>query len=74
MPRDHEEKAKYVPEDIEDGEHLWLWRAWNDDWSLICDCGVVRAPSLDRAKELAWMCVGGPNMSKIAHVILERII
>lgn len=51
----------------------WLWRAWDAGKTRICDCGIVYAETADKAETYARMCVGGPWISQIASVVVEKV-
>lgn len=49
----------------------WLWRAWAEDRSRICDCGVVCATTEAAARTGAWVALGGPWRSQVVEMQVE---
>jgi hypothetical protein len=57
-----------------DGDRPWLWRAWSGDRERICDCGIVWAPTVEEARKLAWMILGGPHAHEVRSIDAESIV
>lgn len=54
-------------------KRIWLWWAWTEGRTRICDCGTVRAETRDEAERVAWMALGGPHAHRAVEMEIREI-
>jgi hypothetical protein len=52
---------------------FWLWRAWTEGRTRICDCGIARAATASGAEQIAWMTLGGPYAHRAVEMQIEEV-
>lgn len=50
---------------------IYMWRAWNEDRSRICDAGIAFASAEHEARVTATLCIGGPHAHEVKHIDVE---
>jgi len=52
---------------------IWIWRAFDEDRSRICDSGSAIADSAATAEGIAWQCLGGPHKHEVVEIEVDLV-